>query len=485
MLGWRGARRQRRPGGFLIRVNRVDGLLVAVAVAMLGLDVTAAVLGLWTRPVADSWCTAVQVRDGGVLSTAWHMYAHLNGRLASAFANSVSGLHRGAAERLFPGITVLMAMACYGGLFAGVRRVALVRLRRLDVAVLAVTATAGTVLLGRSAYQSFLWAPGATTHTWPPLLACLVVGIGLRVAGGAGGRAWIVLGAVLAFAASTFEEVTPVLLLTIAGVVLLDRRAWTGRPSAWVTYVRAGVAGTVAGLLVLVVSPGFHSRSGGSHAGIGVLAGSVVDVGRWLVDFLTQWPLVALVGVAVAVGLRGGSGAGRAPLPRRLLAAPAVVTLVALVVDVAALRAGYGATGPQITPRAFSEFFVPAVVATAFYSLLLGRWLAQRAPAGQHRGRTMATAVVLGAAVLVGIAGLALQSQHLARVLTTRASAWDAQNARIARATHGGAVSVRYTPLPVAGLADPFWLAGYHDWVAGCVKSYYRVSQLRAGRYVR
>lgn len=468
-----------------MRVSRVDGSLVVVAVAMLGLDVTAAVLGLWTRPVADSWCTAVQVRDHGVLSTAWHMYAHLNGRLASAFANSVSGLHRGVAERVFPAVTVLLAVAGYGALFAGVRRTAALRLRRLDVAVLAATASAGTVLLGRSAYQSFLWAPGATTHTWPPLLACAVMGIGLRGVDGGRSRGWVVVGAVLAFAASTFEEVTPVLLLTVAAVVLADRRAWTRRPPAWVLYVRAGVAGTVAGLLVLLVSPGFHSRSGGSRAGIGVLAGSVVDIGRWVIDFLAQWPLVALVAVAVTVGFRALGGVPLEPLPRRLLAAPALVMLVALVVDVVALRAGYGATGPQITPRAFSEFFVPAVVATAFYSLLLGRWLARRVPVDQPRARRVLIAGLLGATVVVGTAGLAHQTQQLAGVLTTRASAWDAQNARISRATHAGAVSVSYTPLPVAGLADPFWLAGYHDWVAGCVKSYYRVSQLRAGRYVR
>jgi len=70
-------------------------------------------------------------------------------------------------------------------------------------------------------------------------------------------------------------------------------------------------------------------------------------------------------------------------------------------------------------------------------------------------------------------------------VLRSRAHAWDAQNTRVKQAAHAGARVVRYTPLPVAGLADPFWLAGYHDWVAGCVKSYYHVSTLRDGRLVR
>ena len=61
-------------------------------------------------------------------------------------------------------------------------------MRRSAVVLLAATTAAGTLLLGRSAYQSFLWAPGATTHTWPALIAMLAVAAGLRVTDRGGAR---------------------------------------------------------------------------------------------------------------------------------------------------------------------------------------------------------------------------------------------------------------------------------------------------------
>src|SRR4051812_16235218 len=157
---------------------------------MLSLDVAAGALGWWTRPIADSWCTAVQVRDQGVLSTAWQMYAHENGRLAAAAANSVSGLDNGAMERLFPALTVLLALAGSLWLYAELRRTIARGMSRIAVVLLAATTAASALLLGRSAYQSFLWAPGVITHTWPPLIATFVVAGGLRVAGGGRARLW-------------------------------------------------------------------------------------------------------------------------------------------------------------------------------------------------------------------------------------------------------------------------------------------------------
>lgn len=466
-----------------MRLSRTTGALAALAGAMLCLDAAAASLGWWMRPVADSWCTAVQVRDQGVFSTAWHMYAHENGRLAAAVANSVSGVHNGAMERLFPAITVLLAVAGSLWLFAELRRVVAMPLRRTSVVLLAATTAAGAVLLGRSAYQSFLWAPGAITHTWPPLIAAFVVAAGLRVAGGGGVRRWAPVGAATAFLASTFDEVTAVLLLTLAAVALMDGKAWRAGAAGWVTYVRACVVGVVAGIAVLYASPGFHKRSGGSHLTAGLLAGSVADAAKWILDFLEQWPLVALVAVALLVGFEAGSQAGRVvEMPRRFLLAPVAVVAVALVVDVVALRIGYGPTGPDITPRAFSEFYVPAVLALAFYSLLLGRHARRRL---DQRAAVVPAGWLAVAAVAVGLVGFTWQTYQLSDVLSTRAQAWDAQNARVVRAAGAGARVVHYAPLPVAGLADPFWLAGYHDWVAGCVKSYYHVSTLRDGRLVR
>ena len=466
-----------------MRLNRTEGSLALLAAAMLCLDAVAASLGWWIRPVADSWCTAVQVRDQGMFPTAWHMYAHENGRLAAAVANSVSGLHHGVAERLFPALTIALALAASMSLYAGLRRVVIGDMTRLAVVVLAALTAASTLLLGRSAYQSFLWAPGAITHTWPVLIGLFAVAAGLRVADRGGARWWAPLGALISFLASTFDEVTTVLLLTLAAIALADRGAWRRRAPAWVVYVRACVVGVLAGVVVLNASPGFHSRSGGSHLTAGLLAGSVGDAARWVGDFLAQWPLVGLLAVAIMVGY--SSAARRTDAvrrSRRLLAAPAIVVLVALVVDVVALRIGYGPTGPETTPRAFSEFFVPAVVACAFYGLLLGELAHRRAAFSAWRVPAMSVATV---AALAGVAGLAWQTTQLADVLRPRAAAWDAQNARIEQAARAGVRDVRYAPLPVAGLADPFWLAGYHDWVAGCVKSYYHVAKLRDGRLVR
>ena len=465
-----------------MRLSRTEVPLALLGVAMLCLDAAAAGLGWWMRPVADSWCTAVQVRDQGVLSTAWQMYAHENGRLAAAVANSVSGLHSGAAERVFPALTVALALAASASLFAGLRRVFATGLSRVVVVVLAATTAASALLLGRSAYQSFLWAPGAITHTWPPLIALVAVAGGLRVLGGGRLRVWAPTGLVVAFLASTFDEITAVLLLTLAGVALADRRAWRRGCPPWVQYVRACVVGVLVGVVVLNASPGFHSRSGGTHVTAGLLAGSFGDAARWVGDLLRQWPLIGLLAIAVAIGYRAGNEHGPGSVPRRMIAAPLVVVAVALMVDVAALRVGYGPTGPATTPRAFSEFFVPAVVAIAFYGLLLGRGLHRRAVFADGSAALTLLAV---AASVAALAGLAWQTYQLADVLRSRAGAWDTQNARIERAAHSGVRDVRYKPLPVAGLADPFWLAGYHDWVAGCVKSYYHVATLRDGRLVR
>ena len=466
-----------------MRLNRTNVSLAVLAAAMLCLDAVAAALGWWMRPVADSWCTAVQVRDQGVFPTAWHMYAHENGRLAAAFANSVSGLHQGAAERLFPAVTIALAFAASMSLYAGLRRVVFAGLSRLAVVLLAATTTACALLLGRSAYQSFLWAPGAITHTWPVLIAMFAVAAGLRVADQDRARWWAAVGTLLGFLASTFDEVTAVLLLTLAAIALADRRAWRRGCPGWVAYVRACTLGVLAGVVALYASPGFHSRSAGSHLTLGLLAGSVGDAAHWVVDVLTQWPLVGLLAIAMVVGYRGAAGrTDDADAARRVVAAPGVMVLVALVVDVVALRVGYGPTGPDITPRAFSEFFVPAVIACGFYGLLLGRLLARRAALDRGRPVVVLLATV---AILAAVSGLAWQTSQLTDVLRARARAWDAQNARIERASNAGVRQVHYTPLPVAGLADPFWLAGYHDWVAGCVKSYYHVATLRDGRYVR
>ena len=458
------------------------------AAACLALLVVTGYLGRYVRPTSDDWCMAAKERDWGVGGIVHESYYHLNGRISNAFMSGVVYMGGGWVTKVLPALL-------YVGLAGGSAWLAFLLFARLSVGrVTAVTAAVATGLVvavttawgAHSPYAVVYWSAGTISHTLPSVLTVLAAAAALTF-----GRRrpwavvpWAIVLFVVGWVDATLSEAFMATCGTVLIVVVAYHLLYGPRWGRTVQLCAAGLAGLLAGILVLYTSPGATSRrdvlNGKSLSATGAVRRAVHVLPHMLHEAFNAHVLVPAIAFGILLAL---------VLPALALSTRAFTWLVAgcvvlpfvMAFEVAVLLGmGYGFNGWAFS-RVWQDFLIPATMAFVLGSyLIVGRLIAALAPRYRLSPAVLAAAAVLPFAALVyAVHGHADTARHLDTSMAHRAAAWDAQSARIKTEVAGGAVFVNYRPLQIAGLAEPFKLKPWRrDQIGQCAATYYHVDQL-------
>ncbi|NXY98416.1 hypothetical protein HYE82_29385 [Streptomyces sp. BR123] len=482
----------------------LPGLCATVVAAAGALIAVGCFLGLYVRPTSDDWCAAWKSRDLGVLGITADFYTTQNGRITNALLSGLVYADGLTGIKVLP--TVIAVTFTAGLVLLGREFVRLLggRPRVLPLTACALVVQALLYFAGTRSYQVLLWAPATISHTLPSVIgvwALLLAVHTVRHRSAAVRAAGFSAAFLTAFAIGTLSEPFALVSGLLAAAAGLSALLPPGparirrRPFLWCLLWCAGL---LCGLAVLYTSPGARWRRAQQPERESML--SAAELRATFEDWLRMWDAVtgqwaylgaAAVGVLLGIGLRirpRGQDRGSPPVMRRKLPLPVLLLPVPVVLlgsfaVVAGLRSGYGPTGWTYA-RTWTSYLLAMELALCGYGALLGAWAARR-PTARAATRTAAAtavgagAVAAGCLALASTAALVPNVRQLTTATVTRAAAWDAQNARIRAEAARGAADAGYTPLPIGNLAEPFFTGSHErDWVAACVAKWYGLDRV-------
>jgi hypothetical protein len=478
------------------RWHRAAFLTIAgvVAVVSAGLLTVLAYLGRYVRPTSDDWCALWKTRDMGILGITEDFYQTQNGRLANAFISGLVNVDGVVGMKLLPAVLV----AAFGlGLVLLLRELWILLNWRVSLIMSAAIAAVVEVLLflaAQNPYQALLWAPATISHTLPTIVGVWAVVLGLWA--GRSGKAWmravsLVVVVLAGLVLGTLNEPFVIVAGLGCGVVGLLTLPWFRQVRSWypISWCAAACVGLIAGYAVLYTSPGAEWRRAQNPAADTLLSpenlsGSYHD---WLavLDVLaSEWTYLAAVAIGLAAGLLVTPGEQRKP--RGVLIAalllPIPVFLISSFVTILGVRQGYGPSGWTYF-RTWFSFVAPLVFLLVAYGVVAGRLL-RRALDTRRGTQALVGALTVGVLAagfaIFGVVSLVPRLDALHDVTAARAAAWDKQDSRIRKQVRDGAVVVKYRPLNIANLAEPFYTKTYsRDWVSACASEWYGVDRLK------
>ncbi|WP_433402790.1 DUF6056 family protein [Streptomyces sp. CA-146814] len=462
--------------------------LTALALPPLALLAAASWFGRWVRPGADDWCFLPAVRDDGITGLVGRFYFDDNGRVANALLVGAYAKFQVAGHQWYPAVSGALILAVLWV-------VTVLALRRGGVTVprglpLLVAAMAAALFLfvTPNTYKTFYWPAASVSHTLPPVLACAAL-IPLLLARTRRGRGAALAVALLAGAviATLSEETAIVLVLVLLATLLLSGRLIPYPARAFVRrWCVAGLAGTLAGGLVLITSPGSMNRRerfGAQTTSLlapDSLAASLRHFAEITVQTVTTWQYVGAVAVGVLLGLLGDRRDGRTPrLPAHwpLLAWAGLLTLLlaGYLCTVIAYPVFQDRVSDPSANRLWNDYLLLYVILLVAAGALVG--LAVR----QHVRRTAPVKAVCAALCALVCFGPAVALLNLDTTMRARAEKWDAQDRRLRQGAADGEQVMPYRRLVVSGMLEPFSKGGASYWPGGCVADFYGLERVTDG----
>ncbi|MFE3476284.1 DUF6056 family protein [Streptomyces bacillaris] len=460
--------------------------VTALSLPPLALLAAASWFGRWVRPGADDWCFLPAVRDDGITGLVGKFYFDDNGRIANAFLVGAYAKFQVAGHQWYPAVSAVLILAA---LWA----VAVLALRRGGITVppglpllLAAMVTALFLFVTPNTYKTFYWPAASVSHTLPPVLACAAL-IPLLFARTRRGRGLALAVALLggAFVATLSEETAIVVVMVLLAALFLSGRVVPAAERGFVRlWCATGIAGTVAGALVLITSPGSIRRRERFGAGTTTsllapdsLAASLRAFAEITVTVVTTWQYAGAVAVGVLLGLLATRRDGRPLRPSShwpLLAWAGLLTLLVsgYLCTVIAYPAFRDRVSDPSANRLWNDYLLLYVLLLVAAGALLG--LAVR----QHVRRT--APVKAGCAVLCVLVcfGPAVSLLNLDTNMRARAEKWDAQDRRLRAGAADGERVLPYERLVISSMLEPFSRGGANYWPGGCVADFYGLERV-------
>lgn len=460
----------------------------ALALPPLALLAAASWLGRWVRPSADDWCFLPAVRDDGITGLVGTFYFHDNGRVANALLVGTYAKFQVAGHQWYPAVSGALILAVLWTVTLLVLRRAGLTVPRGLPLLLAAMVTALFLFVTPNTYKTFYWPAASVSHTLPPVLACAAL-IPLLLARTRRGRGTALAVALLAgaFVATLSEETAVVMVLVLLATLLLSGRLIPSPTRAFARrWCVAGLAGTLAGGLVLITSPGSvrrRRRFGAETTSLlapDSLAASLRHFAEITVQAVTTWQYVGAVAVGLLLGLLSTRRDGRTPRPPAhwpLLAWTGLLTLLlsGYLCTVIAYPVFQDRVSDPSANRLWNDYLLLYVVLLVAAGTLLG--LAVR----QHVRRTAPAKAVCAALCVLVCAGPAVSLLNLDTTMRARAEEWDAQDRRLREGAADGERVMPYERLVVSAMLEPFGRGGAHYWPGGCVADHYGLERVTDG----
>ncbi|MGW1837773.1 DUF6056 family protein [Streptomyces sp. BBFR2] len=466
-----------RPGGRWVAL---------LALAPLTLLAAASWAGRWVRPSGDEWCFLPVVRDGGIAALVDTFYAKDNGRVVNALLVGAYARFGVPGHQWFPLLSGVVMLGILWAVTAAVLRRAALVAPAGTAPLVAGVVTALFLFASRNTYKTFFWPAASVSHTLPPVLACAAALPLLRAGSPAGRRAALVTVLVAGVLMATLSEETTVIAVLVLATAwpLAGRIAGEGARPFLRRWCAAGLAGALAGGVLLYTSPGLRIRRERHGAGASEmfaadsLLGALEGFARILGMLLTNWPYLAAVAAGTLLALLARPAAGAPPRPPRPVAPLATAAAVVFLLSgyLCTLLA-YPVFGGHVTSstRIWNDFVLPYLLLLTGAGTLLGRAVRRR------RGRTGPPLAAAAAVCAVVCAALLIPVAHLDAAMRTRAHAWERQDRSLRAEAAAGARTAPYTPLVISDMTEPFDAHGEPRWSAACAARYYHLDRLTLG----
>lgn len=244
----------------------------AVAGALAALSLAAPLLahayvGLFTRYMADDYCTAAVLRQAGLLGMQREFFLGWSGRFSFTLA---AGLVEALGAGVVPYLPALMLAAWLAALAWAASQFGLRRAAAILFALLILFVTLDDNKGG--VHEALYWQTGSLTYVLPLIILTLLAGglarLHARGAAGAGARRLVLYGAA-AFCAGGFSETFVVMqtaALSAALAVCLWRRRRGENAGAVARALGAALLGSLLALAVVSAAPGNGVRRAAMEA---------------------------------------------------------------------------------------------------------------------------------------------------------------------------------------------------------------------------
>ncbi|MFI7089405.1 DUF6056 family protein [Streptomyces anulatus] len=462
--------------------------VTALALPPLALLAAASWFGRWVRPGADDWCFLPAVRDDGVTGLVGKFYLDDNGRVANALLVGAYAKSQVAGHQWFPLVSGVLVLAVLWAVAVLALRRARLRTPRGLPLLLAALTTALFLFVTPNTYKTFYWPAASVSHTLPPVLACAAL-IPFLLTRSRRGRAVALAVAALmaAFLATLSEETAIVVVVVLLTALLLSGRVVAGPDRGFVRrWCAAGIAGTAAGAVVLITSPGSvrrRERFGAETTSLlapDSLTASLRAFAEIAVTVATTWQYAGAVAAGVLLGLLCRRADGTPPRPPAhwpLLTAAGVLAL--LVSGYLCTIIAYPVFGDRVSDpganRLWNDYLLLYVILLVGAGALLGLGLRRLT-----RGTAPAKSVCAALCVLVCV-GPAVSLTNLDTAMRARAEKWDAQDRRLREEAAAGRRVLPYERLVISNMLEPFSQGGRSYWPGGCVADLYGLDRVTDG----
>lgn len=452
-------------------------------------------LGTFSRLYADDFCMSGLVVQRGFWAAQWIQYSTWSNRFAGMFTLTASDLFGPIFIQVWPMLIIwLWVLGLFWALWQTDRLLQLSAPKWM-IFLVAEWIVLFSILYAPQLYQSLFWRVGAITYTLPLALMAFLHGMILKLylekLNGRKVWGWVVGTAVLAFFAGGFSEtylalqISPLIIVLL--VVLVTRFKGNWRSAAgWA--VAAAFMGSLISLAGVLLAPGNAVRQAAMPPPPGLLAFVKMDsISTFLFIYISMKNnvLSVLLAVLSPMLIFYPYFASAKDIPVRK---PSALILGLFTAPLA----GFLATALVMAPATYAQSSYPdgrvLMIASFVLALLLlivgsllGMILSQL-----HRGagETVPASLRLLSALLAFAIFLyplydAGKSYRLIPEYRANAVAWDERDTRIQMDRYNGENQIEVVSLNAPGGLSDLQIDS-HDWVNGCMASFYDVGSISA-----
>lgn len=457
----------------------VAGLIVALVAGISLLNY--GFIGHYVRYLADDYCTAAIMHQNGFWPTQLYWYISWTGRFSFTLGVSIVELFGMKAATILPALLITASAAATGWALLGLRKTGRPTAPSLAWATaLALCITLGIIGLTPNLIQSFYWQTGSLTYFAPLVMFTLAAGCVLHASHSKQPRGLAILAGLLAFAAAGFSEsfslIQVGLLIYAVGLCAL---VYPNRQRLIATL--AAAAGSIIGLIVVIVAPGNTVRFTNfpDHQPPLTTLSASIQASRDFIHSALSLPLpriglISIVAVAAIFAITLDRQITRQKLWQPLLQLVLAPIMAFAVVVVSYYPVYYGYTTKTIIPDRI--LMVPAfglILAAAYIGICLG--LCYRSLVVRRQIWLAVLLIVAGTAVLVSYSDHRKHIYDTKQALQYYSLNWAITDTQLRNAASANAV-ITYLPA-IGGSAelqpDPT------NWYNGCIADYYGLKSVQ------
>lgn len=466
-----------------------------VCVAFLLPLVSYGVMGLFMRYSGDDYCYGASLTQYGFGQAQIYSYMHKmpyhGNRFSLTFFSLLSDLFGPYANALLPSLFILLWLM---GWFILIRQLFMaqnLRIRWLEDTALSACVVFFTLYLAPTLPQNLYWRSGMLPYLAPLVFTTfLVAWVFNRAHLECAKPGSLGLTGCIAFVASGFSETASALFVgfwcviaLVNGFLQLAKKRWA-RPAF--TLSLAALVGTVAGVVLMAVSPAIQS-SMAERPSIGLLTiglRSIKYASSFITGSLGSFPVPFMV-ASTFIFFMSAWVFSRQPIPKLphtawigliiLFNVTGVLLIACCMIPSIYTRSAY--PDPRALLPARSVVIVVLLGTAAILGMLFGAWLSSK-----RSYPTFVYSVILGMAVVLSLYCVRATPKIYTNLHLYRkwSAFWDARDRDIRSAKNNGRMEIEVLTLdhiiPDVGelASDPTY------WYNGCAAGYYGVTSITA-----